>query len=162
MQGFGKCDSDTLPDGPFTWNKTSEPRSFKGPVSYTSDIFACSQPNVVALTYDDGPYIYTAKLLDILKEYNFQATFFMTGNNNGKGQIDKGDIYPDLIKRMVAEGHQIASHTWSHYSLSNITSELRISQMVKNEMAINNIIGMWPTVSIPSFISIVAIHLIIC
>jgi peptidoglycan/xylan/chitin deacetylase (PgdA/CDA1 family) len=102
------------------------------------------------LTYDDGPYIYTAKLLDILKEYNFQATFFMTGNNNGKGQIDKGDIYPDLIKRMVAEGHQIASHTWSHYSLSNITSELRISQMVKNEMAINNIIGMWPTVSLPS------------
>lgn len=45
----------------------------------------------------------------------------------------------------------VASHTWSHYSLSNISSEMRIQQMVKNEMAINNIIGKWPTYMRPPY-----------
>lgn len=145
---YGRCDSDTTPAGESTINVT---RIKKGSVSYTEDIYACLQTNVVALTYDDGPYIYTAELLDLLKKYGFTATFFMTGNNNGKGQIDTTAPYPDLIKRMVAEGHQVASHTWSHYSLSNVTKEQRIQQMVKNEMALNNIIGMWPTYMRPPY-----------
>jgi peptidoglycan/xylan/chitin deacetylase (PgdA/CDA1 family) len=123
----------------------------KGPITYTDDIYDCVQDNVVALSYDDGPYNYTSELLDILKSYGFQATFFITGNNNGKGEIDITAPYPDLIKRMVAEGHQVASHTWSHYSLSNSSHDLRISQMVKNEMAFNNIIGMWPTYMRPPY-----------
>jgi cell division septation protein DedD len=89
--------------------------------------------------------------LDTLKTYGFKATFFITGNNNGKGAIDTTAPYPHLIKRMIAEGHQVASHTWSHYSLSNITHDLRISQMVKNEMALNNIIGKWPTYMRPPY-----------
>jgi peptidoglycan/xylan/chitin deacetylase (PgdA/CDA1 family) len=148
MLGFGRCDSDATPAGPSTQNV---PRPLKGPVTYTDDIDNCIQDNVVALTYDDGPYEYTAQLLDILKSYGFTATFFITGNNNGKGEIDITSPYPDLIKRMIAEGHQVASHTWSHYSLSNITHDLRISQMVKNEMALNNIIGMWPTYMRPPY-----------
>jgi peptidoglycan/xylan/chitin deacetylase (PgdA/CDA1 family) len=66
---------------------------------------------VVALSYDDGPYIYTEQLLDTLKQYGFHATFFITGNNNGKGEIDITSPYPDLTERMIAEGHQVASHT---------------------------------------------------
>jgi peptidoglycan/xylan/chitin deacetylase (PgdA/CDA1 family) len=89
--------------------------------------------------------------LDILKSYGFHATFFMTGNNNGKGEIYKTAPYPDLIQRMIAEGHQVASHTRSHYSLSNISHELRMEQMIKNEMAFNNIIGMWPTYMRPPY-----------
>lgn len=148
MLGYGRCDSDLTPAGPSTLNT---PRPLKGPITYTDDIWDCNIDNVVALTFDDGPYIYTAQLLDILKSYGFSATFFMTGNNNGKGAIDTTAPYPDLIKRMVAEGHQVASHTWSHYSLSNSSHDLRVSQMVKNEMALNNIIGMWPTYMRPPY-----------
>ncbi|KAH8798836.1 hypothetical protein F5882DRAFT_508495 [Hyaloscypha sp. PMI_1271] len=148
MLGYGRCDSDATPAGPSTQNA---PRPLKGPITYTGDIYDCVENNVVALSYDDGPYNYTAQLLDLLKIYNFHATFFITGNNNGKGGIDLTAPYPNLIKRMIAEGHQVASHTWSHYSLSNITHDLRISQMVKNEMAFNNIIGMWPTYMRPPY-----------
>lgn len=148
MLGFGRCDSDATPAGASTANA---PRPLKGPVTYTDDIDDCIQDNVVALSYDDGPFEYTSQLLDILKTYGYHATFFITGNNNGKGEIDITSPYPDLIRRMVAEGHQVASHTWSHYSLSNITHDLRISQMVKNEMAFNNIIGMWPTYMRPPY-----------
>ncbi|PQE16751.1 chitin deacetylase protein [Rutstroemia sp. NJR-2017a BBW] len=148
MLGYGRCDSDATPAGPSTANAV---RDLKGPITYTDDIYDCVQSNVVALTYDDGPYNYTSDLLDILKSYGFQATFFITGNNNGKGEIDITEPYPSLIKRMIAEGHQVASHTWSHYSLSNISHELRMSQMVKNEMAFNNIIGMWPTYMRPPY-----------
>jgi peptidoglycan/xylan/chitin deacetylase (PgdA/CDA1 family) len=148
MLGYGRCDSDVTPAGPSTQNV---PRPLKGPITYTDDIYDCVENNVLALSYDDGPYNYTAQLLDLLKRYNFHATFFITGNNNGKGGIDLTAPYPNLIKRMIAEGHQVASHTWSHYSLSNITHDLRISQMVKNEMAFNNIIGMWPTYMRPPY-----------
>jgi peptidoglycan/xylan/chitin deacetylase (PgdA/CDA1 family) len=148
MLGYGRCDSDATPAGPSTQNV---PRPLKGPITYTGDIYDCAENNVVALSYDDGPYNYTAQLLDLLRRYNFHATFFITGNNNGKGGIDLTAPYPNLIKRMIAEGHQVASHTWSHYSLSNITHDLRISQMVKNEMAFNNIIGMWPTYMRPPY-----------
>jgi peptidoglycan/xylan/chitin deacetylase (PgdA/CDA1 family) len=146
--GYGRCDSDAAPAGQSTANV---PRPLKGPITYTDDIYDCVEDNVVALSYDDGPYLYTSQLLDILKSYGFHATFFITGNNNGKGEIDTTAPYPDLIQRMIAEGHQVASHTWSHYSLSNISHELRIEQMVKNEMAFNNIIGMWPTYMRPPY-----------
>lgn len=146
--GFGRCDSDTTPAGPSTANA---PRPKKGPVTYSEDIYDCVQNNVVALTYDDGPAQYTGQLLDLLKKYGFTATFFVTGNNNGKGAIDTTDPYPGLIRRMVAEGHQVASHTWSHYSLSASTSEVRKTQMVKNEMALVNIIGKWPTYMRPPY-----------
>jgi peptidoglycan/xylan/chitin deacetylase (PgdA/CDA1 family) len=148
LLGYGRCDSDATPAGPSTQNV---PRPLKGSITYTEDIYDCVESNVVALSYDDGPFNYTSQLLDLLKQYGFQATFFITGNNNGKGEIDLTAPYPDLIKRMIAEGHQVASHTWSHYSLSNITHDLRISQMVKNEMAFNNIIGMWPTYMRPPY-----------
>ncbi|KAL9587759.1 MAG: hypothetical protein Q9212_000051 [Teloschistes hypoglaucus] len=145
---FGTCDSSHTPAGPTTLN---DPRPLLGQVTYDNDIYDCAQNNVVALTYDDGPYLYTSQLLDILKSYGFKATFFMTGNNLHKGPIDETAPYPDLIKRMVAEGHQVASHTWSHYSLSNIPSDVRKQQMVKNERAIANIIGKYPTYMRPPY-----------
>lgn len=145
---FGTCDSSTTPAGPSTLN---DPRPLLGSVSYDNDIIDCTQQNVVALTYDDGPYLYTNQLLDTLKQFGFHATFFMTGNNLAKGPIDTTAPYPTIIQRMIAEGHQVASHTWSHYSLSNITSDERKQQMVKNERAIANIIGKYPTYMRPPY-----------
>lgn len=145
---YGTCDSDTTPAGPST---LSNNRPLLGQVSYSSDIYDCTEENVVALTYDDGPYAYTSQVLDLLKQYGFHATFFVTGNNLGKGPIDTTAPYPDLLRRMVAEGHQVASHTWSHYSLDLITSDMRKQQMVKNERAIANIIGKYPTYMRPPY-----------
>ena len=122
-----------------------------GQVTYDEDISSCTKANVVALTYDDGPYIYTAKLLDLLKQYGFTATFFVTGNNLGKGEIDTTAPWPDLLRRMINEGHQIASHTWSHYSLNVISSDMRKQQMFKNERAIANVIGKYPTYMRPPY-----------
>ena len=145
---FGTCDSDHTPAGASTLN---DPRPLLGSISYDDDVYDCVQNNVVALTFDDGPYLYTNELLDVLKSYGFKATFFMTGNNLGKGPIDTTAPYPTVIKRMISEGHQVASHTWSHYSLSNITSAQRKQQMVKNERAIANIIGKYPTYMRPPY-----------
>ena len=62
---------------------------------------------IVALTYDDGPHPpYTNQLLDVLAKHNVKATFFMIGN-----QVEK---HPETARRVIAEGHQIGNHTYSH------------------------------------------------
>lgn len=62
---------------------------------------------VVALTYDDGPNPpYTDRLLDVLAKHNVKATFFMIGN-----RIER---HPETANRVIAEGHQIGNHSYSH------------------------------------------------
>ena len=100
-----------------------------------------------------SPYIYTDRVLDQFATYGFKATFFVTGINLGKGAIDSTAQWSNVIKRMVAEGHQVASHTWSHQDLSIITDAQRYDQMVKNEMAIRNVIQKFPTYMRPPYSS---------
>jgi peptidoglycan/xylan/chitin deacetylase (PgdA/CDA1 family) len=64
----------------------------------------------VALTFDDGPDpVDTPKLLDLLREKDVKATFFVVGR--------RADQYPEIVRRAWTEGHLVANHTWSHYSL---------------------------------------------
>jgi peptidoglycan/xylan/chitin deacetylase (PgdA/CDA1 family) len=64
----------------------------------------------VALTFDDGPDPeYTPKLLDLLREKDVKATFFVVGK--------RADQYPEIVRRTWAEGHLVGNHTWSHYPL---------------------------------------------
>jgi len=72
-----------------------------------------------ALSFDDGPTEYTPKFLDILKENNTKATFFCIGK-----QIEK---YPETFQRIIAEGHLVGNHTYSH---SNNTGFLSTSKMI--------------------------------
>ncbi len=68
----------------------------------------------VALTFDDGPHPrYTPRLLDILKQRNVKATFYVVGTN--------AKAYPHILKRMVQEGHEVANHTWSHPYLTKLS-----------------------------------------
>jgi peptidoglycan/xylan/chitin deacetylase (PgdA/CDA1 family) len=63
--------------------------------------------NTIALTFDDGPNEpYTTQILDILAEYNVKATFFAIGMNV--------ESYPDVARRIVAEGHVIGNHSYTH------------------------------------------------
>ena len=73
----------------------------------------------VALTFDDGPTEFTPKFLDILKENNIKATFFCIGK-----QIEK---HPKIFQRIIAEGHSIGNHTYSH---SNNTGFLSTEKMI--------------------------------
>jgi peptidoglycan/xylan/chitin deacetylase (PgdA/CDA1 family) len=62
---------------------------------------------LVALTFDDGPTPpYTEELLRVFAEKNAKATFFVIGRN-----VEK---YPDLAARMVAAGHELGNHSYSH------------------------------------------------
>lgn len=67
---------------------------------------------VIYLTFDDGPSVYTKELLNVLKEYNVKATFFVTGNGNR-----------EYIKKAYNEGHSIGIHTYSHVYKNVYASE---------------------------------------
>jgi hypothetical protein len=101
------------------------------------------------MNYGDGPYIYTEHVVAQSEARGAKATFFVTGNNLGKGYIDES--WAGVISEMYANEHQIASHTWSHQNLDQITHEQRVDHMVKNEMAIRNIIGKYPTYMRPPY-----------
>ena len=149
---FGHCDALEVPGG----NPTDGvPRPKLGSVPYGPQaIRSCTKQGVVALTFDDGPREHTKDLLDLLDRYKAKATFFVTGNNNGKGGIDSPDQpWADLIRRMVNSGHQLASHTWSHQDLNKITHEQRLTQILFNEAALRNILGSFPTYMRPPYSS---------
>ncbi|KAK1777790.1 hypothetical protein QBC45DRAFT_179572 [Copromyces sp. CBS 386.78] len=144
------CDGNQKPSGPDT-SGISRPKV--GKVLYAGGgIYDCVTDGDIALTFDDGPYLYTNDLLDKLKSYGVKATFFITGNNIGKGMInDPSTPYPAIIRRMHAEGHQIASHTWSHENASQLTNTQMTNQMVWNEIAFNSILGFFPTYMRPPY-----------
>ena len=71
--------------------------------------------NKIALTFDDGPHPqYTPLILDILREYNVHATFFLIGENAERN--------PELVRRVVREGHELGNHTYLHKNLKEHTS----------------------------------------
>jgi peptidoglycan-N-acetylglucosamine deacetylase len=74
-------------------------------------------PGLIALTFDDGPDPrWTPAILQILKQERVPATFFVIGKN--------GQAYPDLLRRMVNEGHEIGNHTFTHPNLGEIPASL--------------------------------------
>jgi peptidoglycan/xylan/chitin deacetylase (PgdA/CDA1 family) len=140
------CDANQIPPGANTANIQ---RPLFGNVPYGVVIQHCTVPGKVALTFDDGPYLYTSQLLDTLKAANVTATFCVTGNNGGKGQIEQA--YQAIIERTVAEGHQLVSHSWSHQDLTQASPQALLAQIVNNEIALNDILGFLPTYYRPPY-----------
>lgn len=99
--------------------------------AYPAD-FVVSGPSTakrVALTFDDGPDArYTPAVLDILRDENVPATFFVVGN-----LIDR---YPQVVERIQAEGHVIGSHSWSHANLRELTPAAALLELQRAEGAI--------------------------
>lgn len=149
QRGFGFCDSDIQPKG---YNTSQDFRPLLGDVPYGQVITKCKVPRTIALTYDDGPTDNTEELLDILRDAKAKATFFICGISNGKGAIDETDKWNNVVQRMHDEGHQVASHTWSHRDLNKISTLDRSVEMVKNEQAISNILGMYPSYMRPPYL----------
>ncbi len=89
---------------------------------------------IVALTFDDGPYPpYTGQVLDILREEGVPATFFVIGRNAEK--------YPDMVRRMVAEGHQVGNHTYNHVDLLKADRATIADEVDRTNRAIAAITG---------------------
>ena len=83
---------------------------------------------LIALTFDDGPDLdYTPQYLDILAKYGAKATFFNLGS-----QVDINSEYAALSKRCADEGHQVASHTYSHSNLLELDDASRNEEISKS------------------------------
>ncbi|MFG2528444.1 polysaccharide deacetylase family protein [Streptomyces sp. NPDC048516] len=102
----------------------------------------CRKAKCVALTFDAGPSEHTHRLLDILKKEKVHATFFMLGQNH----VDKR---PAEVKRIDAEGHELANHTWSHQILTDIKPEEATRELSRVQDAVRKITGKTPKLMRP-------------
>ncbi len=91
----------------------------------------------IALTFDDGPHPrYTEKILNILKKYDIKATFFVIGVNI--------ENYPDELKLIFEEGHEIGNHSYSHAIEKNFDEKAAREELKKCEELIYNRVGIKP------------------
>jgi peptidoglycan/xylan/chitin deacetylase (PgdA/CDA1 family) len=101
-----------------------------------------TKEKMVALTFDDGPHpVFTPLILDLLAKYDAKATFFVTGK--------KAILYPEILRREVKEGHEVANHTYNHINNPNISATKLSSEIVKTDRIIQKIIGYKPVLYRP-------------
>ncbi|MFI6248424.1 bifunctional polysaccharide deacetylase/glycosyltransferase family 2 protein [Streptomyces sp. NPDC051016] len=100
----------------------------------------------LVLTFDDGPDpTWTPKVLDVLKKHHAHAVFFVTGTMTSR--------YPQLVRRMVAEGHEVGVHTFSHPDLS-YQSKKRIDwELSQTQLAITGAAGIRTSLFRPPYSS---------
>ncbi|AEO69652.1 carbohydrate esterase family 4 protein [Thermothielavioides terrestris NRRL 8126] len=113
----------------------------------------CTVPGVVALTFDDGPFVYTSRVLDHLDQYGARATFFVNGENWSRGIADPSTPWPEILRRIDRSGHQIGSHTWSHADLSAASPQARQYQVHQLDTALRVVLGKSPTYLRPPYAS---------
>ncbi|MFF4377992.1 bifunctional polysaccharide deacetylase/glycosyltransferase family 2 protein [Kitasatospora sp. NPDC001547] len=134
LQGYTQHSFDDRPDGTATRTSATTvpaPVLDGGPVidaAGPQPRSAAPGPGTVALTFDDGPDpTWTPRVLDVLRREGVRATFFVVGT--------QAAAHPDLVRRIVAEGHQIGVHTFTHTDLGAAPDwrrslELRETQLV--------------------------------
>ena len=126
---------DTLP------NPSPTPSPSEAKTGTYSDVRV--QP-YVAMTFDDGPSPETTpRLLDMLKQRNIKATFFLIGENAAAN--------PDLVRRILAEGHELGNHTWTHPQLSKLSDDRVTAEISKTQEAIKAASGYTPTLLRPPY-----------
>jgi cellulose synthase/poly-beta-1,6-N-acetylglucosamine synthase-like glycosyltransferase/peptidoglycan/xylan/chitin deacetylase (PgdA/CDA1 family) len=88
----------------------------------------------LVLTFDDGPHPeWTPKVLDVLREHDARAVFFVTGTMASR--------YPDLVRRMVEEGHEVGLHTFNHPDLSHQSKKRIDWELSQSQLAITGAAG---------------------
>lgn len=99
---------------------------------------------VVAMTFDDGPHPkLTPRLLDMLKARGLRATFYLIGN--------RVVTWPDIVRRIHAEGHEIGNHSWSHPDLSRRSDASVIDEIDRTTDAIFKVTGRPPVTFRPPY-----------
>lgn len=98
----------------------------------------------IAMTFDDGPkQKLTPKLLDLLASRHIKATFFVLGECVAEN--------PELLARAAREGHEIASHSWSHPQLNHMGDQAVRSQLKRTDDIIKSVTGKRPTLFRPPY-----------
>lgn len=96
------------------------------------------------MTFDDGPHqTLTPKLLDLLAQKKIKVTFFVLGEN-----VER---HPEILKRAVAEGHEIGNHSWSHPNLAKLSQEKVRDQLKRTDDLIRQTIGFRPKIMRPPY-----------
>ena len=119
-------------------SKTGTPnasQSHAGPSNGRISFSSCTvEGKEIAITFDDGPHkTNTPQLLDTLKQRGVRATFFVVGQNAAE--------YPDILKRIVAEGHELANHSYTHPVLASMSQSAVHEQLEKTHQAVLSATG---------------------
>lgn len=132
---LGGCSMETTAPGSARGDAASDAKGSFGPVD-------CRRAKCIALTFDAGPAEDTPHLLDVLKEKKVPATFFLLGKNH----VLK---HPETVRRIAAEGHEVANHTWSHEILTGRKPDEIRAELEKTQLAIERITGRKPRLMRP-------------
>jgi peptidoglycan/xylan/chitin deacetylase (PgdA/CDA1 family) len=118
----------------------------EGPIDWAMGTVTHGSRDVrrVALTFDDGPDPErTPAVLDALAELGVKATFFVVG--------EAAEKHPELVARMVAEGHELGNHTWSHRYLPLARSRRVTDELARTDAAIARVTGSVPRLARPPY-----------
>ena len=89
----------------------------------------------IAITFDDGPNEMTLSVLDVLRKYNAKATFFCIGKNI--------ETHPDILKKMIKEGHVVGNHSYSHSSFFDFYKKNKIiAEIEQTDALIESVSGL--------------------
>lgn len=100
----------------------------------------------LVLTFDDGPDpVWTPKVLDQLKQYDAHAVFFVTGTMSSR--------HPELVERMVREGHEVGLHTFNHPDLSYQSTDRIAWELSQNQLALAGAAGIHTSLFRPPYSS---------
>ena len=98
----------------------------------------------IAMTFDDGPHPkLTPMLLDMMKERGIKGTFFLVGKNVAE--------YPEIAQRIVAEGHEVANHSWAHPQLTKLAPDALKKEIADTNDAIHRATGIQTTLMRPPY-----------
>lgn len=99
---------------------------------------------IIALSFDDGPHPkYTIQILDLLKQYDIKATFFVLGMH--------AESFPDIIRRQVAEGHEVGNHSYSHVNMRKASKKVIKEEFEKTQDIIYSITNIKPKLFRPPY-----------
>lgn len=98
----------------------------------------------IAITFDDGPHAKnTPRLLDLLAARHIKATFCLVGQ--------RAADYPEIVKRIAAEGHEIANHTWTHLNFAKSSDEKIREELQQTEQELLALTGAKPKLMRPPY-----------
>lgn len=117
------------------------------PQKTSRDLEQFKGKKLIAFTFDDGPYTpVTESLLERLDKYNARVTFFVLGS-----RLDDNESYRNTMKKAYEMGNQIASHTYSHATLTDLGPEQLQQEIDKANASVKNVIGIEPDAIRPPY-----------
>jgi peptidoglycan/xylan/chitin deacetylase (PgdA/CDA1 family) len=111
---------------------------------YSGTLNGSASEKAISLTFDDGPDLrFTPQVLDVLKRYGVKATFFLIGT--------KAKEHPDIVKRIVKEGHAIGNHSFSHPLFTKLDMNRFSQEIEQTEDVLQALTGSRPKLIRPPY-----------